>query len=249
MYKTIRKIQTVNKNSGQSNESIEQNIAFFRDNLESYNQSIQSLDSYINIRSYINKSIVGINHLLDIGNGGVFDYDVELVPTIIGLDLFLDKLPESFICPDNVTMKMGSALDIPESKESFDGVIMVMLIHHLIGQTVAASINNVEKSIEEAHRVLKPGGKMIIAESCVPSWFYQFEKLVFPLAARFIDKIFNHPATIQYPASMLKKMLEKKFNKVEVINIPLGRWVMIYGLKIPTFLTPVSAKIFIAEKT
>lgn len=236
------------ENQGQSNESIEQNISFFRDNIESYSKGVQNLDTYVTMRAYINNAIKGLPNLLDIGNGGVFDYDVGLVPNIIGLDLFLDKLPASFQCPANVTMKTGSALDIPEANDSFDGVMMVMLIHHLIGTTVASSIQNVEKSIDEAYRVLKPGGKMIITESCVPTWFYHFEKFVFPLAAKLIDKIFNHPATLQYPATMLKGMLEKRFKKVDVIDIPLGKWVMIYGLKVPSMLTPVNPKIFIAEK-
>ncbi len=234
--------------NGQSNESVEQNISFFRDNLETYNAGIQKLDTYVTLRKYINDSIQGVDNLLDIGNGGVFDYDVSLVNKIVGLDLFLDKLPTSYICPSNVTLKTGSALDIPESNETYDGVMMVMLIHHLIGKTVESSIYNVEKSIEEAYRVLKSKGKMIIVESCVPKWFYQFEKLVFPIAERIIDKIFKHPATLQYPASILKNMLEKKFDKIKIIDVPLGRWVMIYGLKVPTFITPISPKIFIAEK-
>lgn len=233
---------------GQSSESIEQNISFFRDNLESYSAGVQNLDTYVTLKHYINNTIKGIDYLLDIGNGGVFDYDVSIVPRIVGLDLFLDKLPPSYKCPSNVTLKTGSALDIPEPNNHFDGVIMVMLIHHLIGKTVKASIHNVEKAIEEAYRVLKPGGKMIIVESCVPKWFYYFEKLVFPLAERLIDKIFNHPATLQYPALTLKAMLKKHFQTVETINIPIGRKVMIYGLKVPSILTPVSPKIFIAEK-
>lgn len=239
---------TQETSQGQSHASIDQNITFFRDNIDSYNADIQNLDTYITLRSYINLAIQGINNLLDIGNGGVFDYDVKLVSKIVGLDLFLDKLPSTFVCPENVTLKTGSALNIPEPDEKFDGVMMVMLIHHLIGNSVAASIQNVEKTVEEAYRVLQPGGKMIIVESCVPKWFYIFEKIVFPLAVRFIDKIFKHPATLQYPPSMLKNILEKKFKKVNVINVPLGRWVLIYGLKVPSILTPVNPKIFIAEK-
>lgn len=237
------------QNQGQSSESIEQNITFFRDNLESYNSKIQSLDTYATLRAYISKAIQGIDTLLDIGNGGVFDYDTSLIPQIVGLDLFLDKLPNSFKCPPNVILKTGSALDIPEANESFNGVLMVMLIHHLVGKTVSASVKNVETVIDEAYRVLKPGGKMIIAESCIPAWFYQFEKLVFPLAVKVVDRLTGHPATLQYPSTMLKKLLEKKFNETQVINVPLGRWVILFGKKIPSFLTPISPKIFIAIKS
>lgn len=43
-------------------------------------------------------------------------------------------------------------------------------------------------------------------------------------------------------------MLDKKFCKTQVVKIPLGRWVLIYGKKIPTFFTPVIPTLFIAEK-
>lgn len=167
---------------------------------------------------------------------------------IVGLDLFLDQLPSTFVCPPNVTLKSGSALEIPLPQDSFDGVLMVMLIHHLVGKNVAASIENTQRAIDQAHRVLKPGGKMIIVESCVPAWFYQLEKILFPLAVRVIDKLTGHPATLQYPAKMLQKMLDKKFSKTQVTNVPIGKWVIILGKKVPSFLLPVQPKIFIAEK-
>lgn len=235
-------------NQGQSIESIEDNISFFKNNIDSYSSKVEKLDTYIILRSYINKAIQGIETLLDIGNGGVFDYDTSLIKKIVGLDLFLDKLPSTFSCPPNVILRTGSALDIPDSENTYDGVLMVMLIHHLIGKNVKSSIQNVKKTIAEAHRVLKPGGKMIITESCVPQWFYHFQKLVFPLTSRLVDKIFKHPATLQYSPSMLKEMLEEKFKKVEITKVPLGKWVIIYGLKVPSIITPVSATIFTASK-
>ena len=44
---------------------------------------------------------------LDIGNGGIFDYDVILASSIVGLDLLLDRLPASFSCSSNVVLKTG----------------------------------------------------------------------------------------------------------------------------------------------
>jgi len=234
--------------NGQSTESVEQNISFFKNNIDTYNAQVQNIDSYKIIRSQINKAISGIDYLLDIGNGGVFDYNVNLVSKIVGLDLFLDNLPKNFSCPPNVVMKSGSALDIPEKDNTFDGVIKVMLIHHLIGKDVESSINNVKTSIKEAHRVLKPGGKLIVVESCVPRWFYYFQKIAFPVTSRVIDKIFKHPATLQYPAHLLQKFLKEKFNEITIDKVPLGKWVLIYGLKVPTILTPVSVNIFVARK-
>jgi ubiquinone/menaquinone biosynthesis C-methylase UbiE len=122
------------------------------------------------------------------------------------------------------------------------------LIHHLVGKTVNESIINVKKAITEAHRVLKPGGKIVIAESCVSPLFYQFEKLVYPIVSRLIGKVTNHPATIQYPVKMLERMISEEFSELEVTEIPLGRWILIYGIKFPTFLAPVKLRLFVAKK-
>ncbi len=236
------------QDEGQTPENIKHNIAFFRDKFDKYSEKVKTLDTYNTIRTHVNEAIQDTTLLLDIGNGGVFDYNVELITQIIGLDLFLDKPPTSLISPPNVILKQGSALAVPEKNNHFDAVLMVMLIHHLIGKTCSASIKNVMTAIDEAHRVLKPGGKMIIVESCVPSWFYHFEKLVFPITSRIIDKILNHPATLQYSVKTLRNMLNTKFNKVEIKPIPIGRWVIIYGYKIPAILTPVNPTLFIAYK-
>jgi hypothetical protein len=58
-----------------------------------YRAKVESIDTYASISSALSMKLKGIQRLLDIGNGGVFDYDTTLVQEIIGLDLFLDNLP------------------------------------------------------------------------------------------------------------------------------------------------------------
>ncbi|MDR3491463.1 MAG: class I SAM-dependent methyltransferase [Gammaproteobacteria bacterium] len=235
-------------NTPQTQESINKNISFFQNNLESYNKNIQSLDTYKAIRQAVDQSIPDIDHLLDIGNGGVFDYDTSLVKKITALDLFLDQLPDTFVHPKNVIFKTGSALEIPEKDESFDGVLMVMLIHHLTGDTVKSSMKNMQLAISEAHRVLKPNGKFILMESCIPPWFLHFEKLVYRLAGKFAARFLEHPMTLQYPKELIGDEIQKKFNHVDITEIPLGRWVLQFGFKVPSFITPVCPTLFIATK-
>ena len=107
------------------------NTAFFRDRLEEYRGSVNTLDTYRNIRSGINKELQGMGRLLDVGNGGTFDYDISLVRELVAVDLFLEDLPDGAL-PPTVQAKNGSALELPFPDESFDGVLMVMLLHHLI---------------------------------------------------------------------------------------------------------------------
>ena len=89
------------RGSVQTPASIARNIAFFREHHEAYRQNIQALDTYASIRTAINDALRGVQRLLDIGNGGVFDYDTTIVPSIMALDLFFEEPPAAFACPGN----------------------------------------------------------------------------------------------------------------------------------------------------
>lgn len=231
----------------QSDRSVEKNVVFFRDRLEDYESQINALDTYRNIREAINMELSAIDRLLDIGNGGTFDYDVSLVGELVAVDLFLEHLPPGSF-PANVFARNGSALDLPFSDASFDGVIMVMLIHHLIGTSVEQSWENATRAVDEAFRVLKPSGKLIVVESCVPPWFYKFEKFVFPVATNLIGQLIDHPATLQFPPAMIAGLLERYAPKVDILRIPTGRWLLQYGWKYPSVLTPVNPYLFTVSK-
>jgi SAM-dependent methyltransferase len=233
----------------QTTSSVEKNSAFFRDNLTSYASDVYRLDTYAFIRASVNEAITGVKRLLDIGNGGVFDYDTDLVGEIMALDLFFDKLPRSYVPPPRVILKTGSALDIREDPETFDGVLIVMLIHHLVGRTASDSLKNVRRAISEAYRVLSPGGLLVIVESCVPQWFYGFERLVFSAAVPAIERILPHPAALQYPPSLLGQVLREVTGAtVEIVKIPVGRWILQFGYRVPTVFTPARPYRFVVRK-
>jgi hypothetical protein len=123
-----------------------------------------------------------------------------------------------------------------------------MLIHHLVGSTVNESIQLGSKSLSEAYRVLKPGGKLVLIESCVPWWVYKVERLLFALAAPVIRKISRHPPTLQYTPEKMESIVKNLAHSVRVKRIPLGHWVVIYGFKLPAFLIPVCPYLFVVEK-
>jgi SAM-dependent methyltransferase len=231
----------------QSESSVQKNISFFKENLAAYSGHVEALDTYKNIRGFTNQALAGVNRLLDVGNGGTFDYDVNLVRDLVAVDLFLKDLPPAAF-PSHVQLKNGSALDLPEPDGSFDGILMSMLIHHLIGKTLAECRSNASRAIGEAFRVLKPGGKLVIVESCVPSWFYSFERIVFPVASGLIGMCIEHPATLQFTPLYITKLIEEHGAEAEVIPIPRGRWLLQYGFKFPSALTPVQPYRFVARR-
>jgi ubiquinone/menaquinone biosynthesis C-methylase UbiE len=231
----------------QSQESVDRNVEFFRDQQEGYNRHIQSLDTYAAIRARVNESLSGVGRLLDIGNGGVFDYDVTLAASVTALDLFLDQLDHAAV-PAHVRFVTGSALSLPIPDGAFDAVVINMLLHHLVGRTVEASIENVQRALSEALRVLRPGGRLVLIESCVPSWFYRLERVAFRPASRMIGFVTSHPVTLQFPAETVAGYLSAVAGRVDVTRIPKGRWVLQYGVKVPAVLTPVCPYRFVAQK-
>lgn len=236
------------ENFNQSELNRQKNENYFSENLTSYQANITEIDTYINIKNKLDTVLAGAGEVLDIGNGGVFDYDTNLIKHITAIDLFLDKiLTKNY--PPNVSFKKGSALDIPEKNEKFDVVVMVMLLHHIVGETVAVNHHNLSRCLDECLRVLKPEGKLVIVESCLPQMFYKLQSLIYPISKKLIEKSLTHPMAFQYTKETILQVLNQRFSKVEYEEIPKGRYVLQLGWRFPSRLTPVQPFIFYAEKT
>ncbi len=69
---------------------------------------------------------------------------------------------------DVITMKKGRGEDIPCKDESFDLITCTFAIRHM----------DIEKTLLEFERVLKPGGRIVIADICAPEkWRTFFGKI------------------------------------------------------------------------
>src|ERR1700737_740506 len=79
-------------------------------------------------------------------------------------------------------------------------------------------------------------------------WFFRLKKPALWFLSRSFKSIFSHPITLQFPASMIKAELEKKTRKVKVTEIPKGKFVLQFGFKVPSFLTPAVPFAFDAIK-
>jgi SAM-dependent methyltransferase len=227
--------------------SAEQNAEFFA--REKHGRDVAELDTYRNIREVVTREIAGTELLLDVGNGGVFDYDTTRVGRIVAVDLFLDRLPASHF-PPNVVARKGDALALDEPDEAYDVVLEALLYHHLVGRRADDSIANIRRAIAEAERVLRPGGRLVIAESCVPRWFYGIERLMFrPLTVVAGTRLLGgHPAVLQLPFPLLRELVAERLEIERAHRIPMGRWLTQFGRRWPTVLTPARAVIVVGRK-
>ena len=124
-----------------------------------------------------------------------------------------------------------------------------MLIHHLVGKNVNENLKNLNICIEQCKKVLALDGKLLIVESCVPKWFYIIEKILFRPSSYFINKFFKHPPAFQFTKDIIINCLkDNNFKEIKVQKIKQGKFILQYGVKFPTFLTPVETYIFTAKK-
>lgn len=231
----------------QEETAVARNREFFAG--ERWQQQISEIDTYRLIRTAIEAELTGTGRLLDVGNGGVFEYDPALVDSIVAVDLFLSEVPAQHF-PANVIARDGDALALDEPDETYDAVLHSFLYHHLVGDTAGALIENVRCAISEAERVLKPGGRLIVPEGCVPRWFYGFERLAFrPLVELSKTPLLGgHPATILLPFDDVVTLVGEKLNVERAQRIPVGRWVSHFGRRWPAMLTPARPYILVASK-
>ncbi len=239
-------MEAVKQSVGQDSASATKNAGFFADN-ERYARLISSLEGYRHINSAVSREIAGARRLLDIGNGGVFVYDTSLAEQIVGVDLFLDGAPPSL--SDHITLRHGDALALEEPDEAYDVVLVNSVLHHLIGTDVDSTLANIRRSIAEAHRVLEPGGRLVVMESCVSARAFSIERHLFrPLLRLARTPLMRHPATLQFPPETIAGVVGERFEDVIIKPIPVGRWILQFDLLWPTALTPARPQIFTAKR-
>jgi SAM-dependent methyltransferase len=233
--------------TGQDIASVAKNARYFDAN-KHYAEHVGSLDTYKRIREAIDPEIAGARRLLDVGNGGVFDYDTDLVEQIVGVDLFLDGTPSS--PGENVVLRRGDALALDERDGTYDRVLEISVFHHLIGTDVRSTLENVRRAVDEAYRVLEPGGRLVVMESCVSKRAFAVERRLFGALRQLArTPVMRHPATLQFPPATIAEVIRGRFDNVAVAAIPVGRWIIQFGLRWPTALTPARPYLFTATRT
>lgn len=228
------------------NSISQKNINFFHKN-KNYSRKISDIDTYKIIFSKINNLIKNSKNLLDIGHGGVFEYNTKNIKKIVGLDL--NKMISSKKIPKNIFLKIGSATKFPNHLGKFETILMNMLLHHVIGSNVSENLHKLNSCLRNAYNHLNKNGRLIIIESCVESWFYNLEKIFFIPAKIIIEKLLKHPPVFQYTKEIIyQKIKENNFKRIKIKKINLGRYILQFGIRVPSYFTPISVYMFLAKK-
>lgn len=121
-------------------------------------------------------------------SGGSMDI-VDVLPMQLGN--LRRKLPPD--APASLLMMDSSALDLPDA--SYDRILLFFLLHEQPQQYR-------ERTMREALRVVKPGGKVVIVDYAKPHWWHPLRYIWRPLLARlepFALDLWRHDITAWLP--------------------------------------------------
>jgi len=226
-------------------DKYQQSKRYFDEISGSYAERIQAIQPafYKNAAAYINAGLGGCKTVLDIGNGGVINYDFSGITRLDCADLSLSQtIIERYANHENVSFFISDILRLNEIDSStYDAVIVQTVLHHLAGDTRMQTNKNVLCALASCMRVLKPGGKLLIVESVVTAPFEILERLLYPLMQLFF-KLCRFGAVYQYSERSLRRLIQDGgYSLAEYAPVALDRHVWIMGCKVLTALTPCRA--------
>lgn len=102
------------------------------------------------------------DRVLDVATGAGFTAEAFAphVAAVVGLDVSEGMIAQARKrAPENVTFELGGAEKMPFPDASFDIVTCRIAAHHFV---------SVPDFLAESHRVLRPGGRLLVADTIVP---------------------------------------------------------------------------------
>ena len=220
--------------------ALRRNAEYFADN-DYYKSAQKRLEIYYFIGLAASHETAQAKALLDIGNGGVFEYPIAHIPRVVAIDVFVE---ESFAKRyPQVEWRQLSALDM-EFDERFDTVIALNTLHHIIGSSVETTYTNLYVFMRRAMASLEGGGKLVLIESTMPRWFVWLYGRIFP----YLLKVWplTHPPTFQfYYRDILRAADSMGFELREFTWIPKTSDFLMMGWQVKRWMAPIRVGKFV----
>jgi ubiquinone/menaquinone biosynthesis C-methylase UbiE len=184
--------------------------------------------------------------VVDIGCGPVIHFEKPDGCVLIGIDPSF----ESIRVNDKLDIRVfGSAASMPLRDRSVDRISLFYSLHHMIGQTVVETRNNVVAALRECARVMRPGGTLVVFDMS-PWWLvWHAQRLVWDRARRSLaDKL----EMFFWRDGALRGLAERAFaaKSVQAESFRISPFLVfppvfsVPRLKLPRFLYPFDIKMY-----
>lgn len=181
-------------------------------------------------------------NVLDIGSGGVDLFFSD------GLYVFYDIAPKllDLHSGDNDRFQVcGEASRLPFMTDGFDTVLFHFSMHHFARNSMTETRAYLKVAMEEAKRICKPGGTVIVAENTVSSPVEYLEALIYPLTTRFLN-LFDQPPAFFHSETKLRELFDAvKTERICAFKEPSR--LLLSPIKIRLQLNPVTIKVFVID--
>lgn len=117
---------------------------------------------------YLKSNIDENATVLEVGGGSGFMLDLVGSAVETSELVNCELVTEAYMEQSNpgISLVKGNVISLPFRERSFDLVLAMNLLHHLVGGTVTLTRKNQVSAIGELTRLLKPGGTLLIFEQC-----------------------------------------------------------------------------------
>ena len=228
---------------------------YFDDESREYVQTIMDAegDYYDKAEKKISPLLKDNAKVLDIGNGGILNYDYSNLDELVCADISVSKkIEDVYKDVPNVSFIESNIMNMNNVEDCrFDAVIVQKVIHHLAEKNYKTTRKNCVLAMQECIRVLKEGGILIVCESTVKRWFECLEICFFRLMLFCCDLV-KFDRVFQYSSQSLEELLRNDIGDNVVVekveDIGMGDHVLFLGRKFPAWILPCSVTFYLVRK-
>lgn len=186
-----------------------------------YQESIEKkniANLHIRIKKEIEPQLKG--RVLDIGSGGITQYENKDIQTLISVDNVFEFLKKSK--SENIFNVAGDIRAIPFKDKALDCIVIQFVVHHLGENCLHKNLDNVERAVSETSRVLKGGGRVYVVDGMVPIFLEKLERLGYRFTYRAL-KLMGKPMVFMVSVKYFLGLLRKyNLNPEKIMTIDWG---------------------------
>ncbi|MFH1996767.1 MAG: methyltransferase domain-containing protein [Candidatus Omnitrophota bacterium] len=188
--------------------------------------------------------------VLDIGSGGRVDYSTDRIDKLVSLDISSCSLERSS-AHEKIELVRGDARKLDLEDGRFDRVVILHTIHHLAGDSMAATRGNISDCFRESHRVLKRTGRILIIDAVCAPFVESIERCLFQGFRAALD--FIKRPMVFYPSlgRITDALRDSGFNNIASAPLDTGNAYLCpftSRIGIPFKYTPLSHILIEGEK-